>query len=288
MTVADIPGKLGIPSERSKMMLPDITKQGPQSQTELCSIQALTEMVLDSAFGDTCATMEIFQDPSASSAIATNFFCWSEWPAPTVYREWPSPTGTSSSSASETEVNGPQKTPSPGTPVRAPGAEPTKPSNEDENKEESGSNAWIAGAIIGPIAGLALVGIFWFVYRQRQQKATRGVSVGSMDAGPDAGRGIGGVGGAGAIGSYGPAAGGYTPAPGGYAPTLGAGGPYQHPPPQEYKYVASQEDLGYYGKSDKVAELPVEHGGTSVKYGGVDYGTQGVLHEMPDNGRQRM
>ncbi|KAK2796594.1 hypothetical protein FQN51_009285 [Onygenales sp. PD_10] len=92
--------------------------------------------------------MTVYQTSPFGSPSATNIFCWSNWSAATVYRELPAP------AATETEP-------------------PT--ATEKPEPSEKTNNAWIAGAVVGPVAGLALVGFGWFFYRRRNQNQPSGL-----------------------------------------------------------------------------------------------------------------
>ncbi|KAK2793859.1 hypothetical protein FQN50_009966 [Emmonsiellopsis sp. PD_5] len=103
--------------------------------------------------GQSCATMTVFQTSPFGSPSATNIFCWSNWSAATVYRELPT------AAVTEPPRTKPQSTI----------AEPTAPTSTQKPEPAEKSNAWIAGAVVGPVAGLALAGFGWFFYRRRNQ-----------------------------------------------------------------------------------------------------------------------
>jgi len=58
--------------------------------------------------------------------------------------------------------------------------EPTTTGDSDSNSSGGASQAWIAGAVIGGVAGVALiVGIVWFILRQRKKKAAQPAAMAS-------------------------------------------------------------------------------------------------------------
>ncbi|KAJ5501415.1 hypothetical protein N7453_006232 [Penicillium expansum] len=121
----------------------------------------------------TCVTMTIFQASPFATPSASNIFCGLGWAANTIYRELQATTTTESTSSStlstttsrtsqsSTTTTAPTTADSQASQSPTPTAVPTK----------SASKAWIAGAVIGPIAGVAIaVLIAWLVYRRKQKQ----------------------------------------------------------------------------------------------------------------------
>ncbi|KAI1863419.1 uncharacterized protein JN550_009530 [Neoarthrinium moseri] len=123
--------------------------------------------------GLSCVAFTIFQSSPGGLPSATNIGCRAAWVANTVYRELPSTvtsTVTSSSTLSAS-VTGTTKS------VSSTTAGTTQPASSAGNSGGSGSNAWIAGAVIGPIAAVALIGLLICFFARRKQKI-RGMSAG--------------------------------------------------------------------------------------------------------------
>lgn len=129
----------------------------------------------------TCFDMTIFETYPNGLPSAHNFACRGAWKAHTVYRELPASTTTS-------EIAPPLTTVSPDETADFPtasmevvtaltnAASPTAgPSPLNEESQSKISKAWIAGAVLGPLVGLALVlgGILWWLRRVRQQRAAQ-------------------------------------------------------------------------------------------------------------------
>ncbi|KAL2807592.1 hypothetical protein BJX63DRAFT_67020 [Aspergillus granulosus] len=108
-----------------------------------------------------CVTFTIFETSPAGLPSASSVGCWQNWSAWTVYRERPSP-ATSSESSSTTTTTTTTSTTEP---------TPTDDREEEDNKDSGGSSdhGWIAGAVIGPVAGFAIVFTAAFVYLRRKK-----------------------------------------------------------------------------------------------------------------------
>ncbi|KAK2791682.1 hypothetical protein FQN52_004598 [Onygenales sp. PD_12] len=113
--------------------------------------------------------MTVYQTSPFGSPSATNIFCWSNWSAATVYRELPAPAATET----EPPTTKPQTTTAETTTAETTSSAPT--ATEKPEPSEKTNNAWIAGAVVGPVAGLALVGFGWFFYRRRNQNQPSGL-----------------------------------------------------------------------------------------------------------------
>lgn len=116
--------------------------------------------------GETCAFMTIY-DYATTDTPAIDIFCANGWPetASTIFRTTAAETTTSDSKASATATPGSSPTSS----IAA--ATTTASSSTGEAKKES--KTWIAGAVIGPVAGCALIGAlgFWLTRRMRNKGA---------------------------------------------------------------------------------------------------------------------
>ncbi|KAK8062988.1 hypothetical protein PG997_015085 [Apiospora hydei] len=132
-------------------------------------------------------TMSIFQSPPNGSPINILYMCAQNWAANTVFRQIQAATSTtstsSSSSTSTTLATTTTSAAAPGgTTSAAPAATSTQPSrNTDVSAAASSSEssqAWIAGAVAGPVIGCALVGLLvWWIMRHRAKKASAAAAV---------------------------------------------------------------------------------------------------------------
>lgn len=116
-----------------------------------------------------------------------NYGCRMGWPN-TVYRDLKAAVATTRPAAHSTISAGSQALPSPTrsrsglvleTSASQDSTESTIP---DDNSGGSKSKAWIAGAVVGPIAGLVLLGggiLFWF--RRRRNKTVKIAPVYELD-----------------------------------------------------------------------------------------------------------
>lgn len=151
----------------------------------------------DAEFPD-CYTMTVFASyPSADQSWLVKG-CATNWRAFTIYREIITSTSTSSatrtaSQASSATLSGPSVT-SPvendneggsGQITAAPTGLPA-PTGTAQSSTEGGSKAWIAGAVIGPLLGLALIGfvVFFLMRRRKAANENHNMAVAS-DAKPD-------------------------------------------------------------------------------------------------------
>ncbi|RMJ23186.1 hypothetical protein PHISP_05954 [Aspergillus sp. HF37] len=129
--------------------------------------------------------MTIFQTGIGSSSVL-DMFCWENWDISTIFRQKPV-TATSTSDSSTTLTPGPSITTSLASAIAT-----TTGSSDSRSGSRSGSStgtgtasdpsttsneprvngqAWIAGAVIGPVAGCAIIGAlgFW-LFRRRTEK----------------------------------------------------------------------------------------------------------------------
>jgi LPXTG-motif cell wall-anchored protein len=131
-----------------------------------------------SGTGYACRTQTIFSAFSSTDAgynlkilCANNYFT-----GETIYRDIATSTSSSSTSSS-TSTSSSSSTSS--TPM--PAATTSLPNGVVDQASTSSSNSWIAGAVVGPLAGLAIIaGLIWFFLRRRRnQKHGVPVEVGS-------------------------------------------------------------------------------------------------------------
>ncbi|KAJ5089189.1 hypothetical protein N7532_007873 [Penicillium argentinense] len=114
--------------------------------------------------GDPCIFMTIY-DTATTDTPHLDIFCANGWPttATIAFRTVPAET-----TAAETGSHS--------TSIATPGASPTtslssSTATSDPSNEKKESKAWIAGAVIGPIAGCAIFGAlgFWLAWRLRNK-----------------------------------------------------------------------------------------------------------------------
>lgn len=148
-----------------------------------------------------CFVLTMLESPPNVGPMAFNYGCRMGWPN-TAYRTWdvittPSTPGPSdapsigrslissvlSAPTSEPPIsdgdlidNAPRTSPSP---------LPTNSSNsQDGSGSGGGSKAWIAGAVVGPIVGIALVGAgVWFLLRRRKRGSEEMHEMGNSETG---------------------------------------------------------------------------------------------------------
>lgn len=120
-----------------------------------------------STSGSTCFTLTMFEEPPNIGPVAYNFGCRLNWPD-TVYRKLEVITSDLPSIASS------QATPSLSfstivSPTSATATEtlPSPSSSPPGSLSQSVNRAWVAGAAVGPIAGVAIVAGLLFLWRRR-------------------------------------------------------------------------------------------------------------------------
>ncbi|KAI9042616.1 uncharacterized protein KD926_005222 [Aspergillus affinis] len=112
-----------------------------------------------------CVTMTVYETYPFGEPFVKNVFCWPNWDAHTVYRQLP----TFPTTASVATTSG--LTASAGSTVLEATASSTSSSNADSDSDSDSENpsnkGWIAGAVVGPVCGIAL-GLFgvWVGYRK--------------------------------------------------------------------------------------------------------------------------
>ncbi|KAI2794571.1 hypothetical protein POX_a01170 [Penicillium oxalicum] len=123
--------------------------------------------------------MTIFQTSPYGTPSATNIFCADAWSAFSVYRELPVPTTTSTSSSVDSTLSTTQSDPRTSLPIpsqTSPSASQTNTSASQTSTsspsppESHSSKAWIAGVVVGVIAGLAIIVGLFFFFRRKQKK----------------------------------------------------------------------------------------------------------------------
>ncbi|PMD53037.1 uncharacterized protein K444DRAFT_635945 [Hyaloscypha bicolor E] len=112
-----------------------------------------------------CATIDIFQtSPVGGQIPITNVVCATGWSAYTIFQDLPTTTSTSSSS---TPTASSVTSTTPFSKGSSPAATPTPTPTP-----HSSSKAWVAGAVIGPLAITIALGVFGFWIGRRRAKAT--------------------------------------------------------------------------------------------------------------------
>lgn len=110
--------------------------------------------------------MTVYETYPFGEPFVKNVFCWPDWEANTVYRELPTfPTATSATTTGRTA--------SAGSTLQATASSTSTGTAESESEPASASSdqpsnkGWIAGAVVGPVCGVAL-GLFgvWVGYRK--------------------------------------------------------------------------------------------------------------------------
>ncbi|KAM3556463.1 hypothetical protein MY1884_005048 [Beauveria asiatica] len=141
-----------------------------------------------------CQTMSIMSAPGAKSDVTSSIFCAQYWYALEAYRDTvpvtassATKTSTSASTGSTPSSNSASETMSRSTTTPSPtgSSGATSPAASPEAASSGGSSkAWIAGAVVGPVAGLALVMGFavWFLRRRRSAKKKKKEGVGAGNA----------------------------------------------------------------------------------------------------------
>lgn len=116
--------------------------------------------------------MTIYESSPFAYPTASNLFCAQYWEAYTVYREYPATTTSSIPMVTQTKAGSHPHLATP-TSTSSSAASSTASAGTDGSAagSNSSSKAWIAGAVIGPIAGLAIIAgiIAWLVVRRRRQ-----------------------------------------------------------------------------------------------------------------------
>ncbi|PVI04534.1 hypothetical protein DM02DRAFT_725695 [Periconia macrospinosa] len=112
-----------------------------------------------------CNTGLLYESAEAAGTDArTNIFCGPSSLILSYYRVRPGSTTTTTPSSTTTSTSTPTTTTTI-TPTTTPTSPPTPPP-DPENK----SQAWIAGAVVGPVAGIALIGAILFFFFRRKKK----------------------------------------------------------------------------------------------------------------------
>ncbi|BCS29908.1 EGFR-like transmembrane domain-containing protein [Aspergillus puulaauensis] len=103
-----------------------------------------------------CVTFTIFETSPAGLPSASSVGCWQGWSAWTVYRtrpDDPASTRTTTTTTDTTTTTATEATPT-----------PTDGSEDVDSGNDSSGQGRIAGAVVGPIAGAAIIGAVVFFY----------------------------------------------------------------------------------------------------------------------------
>ncbi|RMJ21472.1 hypothetical protein PHISP_07659 [Aspergillus sp. HF37] len=129
----------------------------------------------------TCATMTIYES-ATTDPPALDIFCDAGWEASTIYRNKGISTALGGTLGQGTST---QKTAtaSPGSLTTAPAASATSTpasssgdGSADSDNNSGGNRSWIAGAVIGPVAGCAVIfGLGYWFARRRLEAQSQGV-----------------------------------------------------------------------------------------------------------------
>ncbi|KAJ3476729.1 hypothetical protein NLG97_g9031 [Lecanicillium saksenae] len=122
-----------------------------------------------------CQTMSIMSAPGAKGDVTSSIFCAQYWFAIEAYRDTavvttsPATKTSTSASSRSTSTSNPATMTTSVTTTTSGGSSTSPPASEPSSG--SSSKAWIAGAVVGPVAGVALLGFaFWFLRRRNAQK----------------------------------------------------------------------------------------------------------------------
>ncbi|KKK19494.1 hypothetical protein ARAM_002946 [Aspergillus rambellii] len=139
----------------------------------------------DCGTGMSCVTFTAYETSPNGLPSASNIICgvWTAW---TIYHELPSSTSTSSANST---TGAPSVTPGPSNITATttsskrpcsdkrclkannlflPASQTQNNTSEPPSSSSSGSQAWIAGAVIGPLAGCAIIGAAVFLFFRRK------------------------------------------------------------------------------------------------------------------------
>ncbi|KAJ5106623.1 hypothetical protein N7456_003298 [Penicillium angulare] len=141
---------------------------GPCAYATDCVGNSITYDNGETSSCNICRTMTIFQSEPYATPSASNLFCAEAWVAFTVFRELPASKTSSESSSSTSSAISRTTTLSTAAATATPSSTDTPATTE---KPHSSSKAWIAGAVVGPVVGVApIAALGWFLYRQKQKK----------------------------------------------------------------------------------------------------------------------
>lgn len=123
----------------------------------------MTPNIGTSTGAQTCVEMTIFAQSPNVLPSAYNYGCRVGWKANTIYRELAATTTSASSIASSTSSAGPT------TPMATISSTSVSSTPTSTPLPASGSpnRAWIAGAVIGPVVGTALIAVAVIWWRRR-------------------------------------------------------------------------------------------------------------------------
>lgn len=115
-----------------------------------------------------CKTMTVFEEFPDVGPIHTDIFCdESDWDVHTVYRSIPTSSNIASAPSTAETRPGPSS-PSTPTPTTTETNNPSESSDPKDSDSDSGPNAGlIAGAVVGPVVGLALIAVALWLIRDK-------------------------------------------------------------------------------------------------------------------------
>ncbi|KAM0818177.1 hypothetical protein AB5N19_03986 [Seiridium cardinale] len=120
-----------------------------------------------------CVAFTIFQTSPYGLPSAMNYGCRAAWSAYTVYRANPATAAVTSTTMSTQKTSEVSTTAAPLT-TAATQSQTAMPTPDPSASSTSESKAWIAGAVIGPIVGLAIIAlIVWFLMRKKRRDKGR-------------------------------------------------------------------------------------------------------------------
>ncbi|KAF2725126.1 hypothetical protein K431DRAFT_300046 [Polychaeton citri CBS 116435] len=135
----------------------------------------------DCGEGSVCRTVSIFdQLPLNGEAPLSQIICGpSDWVASSIYRTVITTSTTSSGAISSVPSSTTSVTSSSTNSYTSASIESgVFPTTTSSPKPSSASKAWIAGAVVGPVAGIAIIAaMVWALYRRRKSRQNRGTSV---------------------------------------------------------------------------------------------------------------
>ncbi|OAA63000.1 hypothetical protein ISF_04876 [Cordyceps fumosorosea ARSEF 2679] len=147
-----------------------------------------------------CQTMSIMSAPGARADVTSSIFCAQYWYALEAYRDTvpvtPTTTKTTSTKPSSASTGSTPTSNSASVTTSPSSSTPSSPTASPTESAGAGggggaSKAWIAGAVVGPVAGLALLGLAVWFFRRRGAAARGRSKVDAAEAPQEMGGGDG-------------------------------------------------------------------------------------------------